>query len=36
MSKEDLDKLKEKVEAWENKNCGAYQKIFPSDVFFLI
>jgi len=36
MSKEELDKLKEKIETWENKNCGGYQKIFPTDVFSLI
>ena len=35
MSKEDIDKLKEKIEAWETKNVGGYQKIFPTDVLFI-
>ena len=30
-----IDKLKEKIEAWETKNVGGYQKIFPTDVLFI-
>ena len=32
MTKEELDKLREKTEQWENDNCGAFVKAYPTDV----